>query len=75
MTIDLTDEESAALVRELDRIIKDDRYFLSPRIQTLSAIRDKLKPPAPSPTKPFPLSQPGDGPRAAVAQRRRQRRG
>jgi hypothetical protein len=30
MNIDLTDEETAALLRELDGIIASDRYFLSP---------------------------------------------
>ena len=30
---------------ELDRIIDDDRYPFSPRIRTLTAIRDKLRPP------------------------------
>jgi hypothetical protein len=45
MTLDLSAEESAALLRELDHIIDDDRYFLSPRIRTLAAIRDKLRPP------------------------------
>ena len=41
MNLDLTDEETAALLtaallRELDGIIDVDRYFLSPRIKTLS---------------------------------------
>jgi hypothetical protein len=45
MTPDLTDEEIAALLRELDSIIDDDRYPFSPRIRTLTAIRDKLRPP------------------------------
>jgi hypothetical protein len=31
MRLDLTDDEAAALIRELDRIIQDDRYPLSPR--------------------------------------------
>jgi hypothetical protein len=44
MNLDLTDEESAALIRELDRIIDDDRYPLSPRIMTLKAILAKLRP-------------------------------
>jgi hypothetical protein len=35
MNLDLTDDEKTALEKELDRIIRDDRYFLSPRIQTL----------------------------------------
>ena len=29
MKLDLTDEEAAALLRELDNIIDGDRYFLS----------------------------------------------
>jgi hypothetical protein len=35
MMLDLTDEESAALLRELNNIIENDRYPLSPRIRTL----------------------------------------
>ena len=45
--LDLTDDQVAALLRELDEIIREDRYFLSPRIQALTAIRDQLRPPAP----------------------------
>ena len=44
MNLDLTEEESAALLRELDQIIASDRYFLSPRITTLKAIRSKIRP-------------------------------
>jgi hypothetical protein len=44
MNLDLTDEESAALRRELDGLIDGDRYFLSPRIKTLKAIRAKIRP-------------------------------
>ena len=36
MNPDLTDEETAALLRELDGLIDGDRYFLSERIKTLS---------------------------------------
>ena len=39
MNLYLTDEETAALLRELDGIIDGDRYFLSERIKTLKAIR------------------------------------
>jgi hypothetical protein len=39
MHLDLTDEEAAALLRELDGLINGDRYFLSPRIKMLRAIR------------------------------------
>jgi hypothetical protein len=35
MTLELTDEETAALLGELDRIINGDRYPLSPRIRVL----------------------------------------
>ena len=34
MNLDLTDEETAALLRELDGLIDGDRYFMSPRIKT-----------------------------------------
>jgi len=43
MTLDLTEEETTALLRELDSIIASDRYFLSPRITTLNAIRTKIR--------------------------------
>jgi hypothetical protein len=33
MNFELTDEETAALLRELDDIIDGDRYFLSARIK------------------------------------------
>ena len=45
MNVDLNDEEAAALLAELDRIIDGDRYPFSPRIRTLTAIRHKLRPP------------------------------
>ena len=44
MNLELTDEETAALLRELDRLIDGDRYFLSARINTLKAIRAKIRP-------------------------------
>jgi len=44
MDFDLTDEEAAALLRELDGFIDGDRYFLSTRIKTLKAIRAKIDP-------------------------------
>jgi len=44
MTPDLTDEETTALVRLLSDTINNDRYPLSPRIQTLKAILAKLRP-------------------------------
>lgn len=67
MLLDLTDEEAATLERELDDIIEHDRYFLSPRIQTLKAIRSKIRPeperePAP-PRKPLRAAE-SDGSQA-----------
>jgi hypothetical protein len=44
MNLDLTDEETAALLRELGGLIDGDRYFISPRIKTLRAIRAKISP-------------------------------
>jgi hypothetical protein len=70
MNLDLTDEETAALLAELDRIIRDDRYPLSPRIRTLKAIRAKIKPePARERLPPAPKQY--AAPRATAKQRRR----
>ena len=53
MWIDLSDDETTALLRELDRIVESDRYPFSPRIRTLPAIRAKLSPePAREPATP-----------------------
>jgi hypothetical protein len=41
---DLTDEETAALTRLLRDTIDNDRYPLSPRIQTLRGILAKFRP-------------------------------
>jgi hypothetical protein len=35
MNLELSDEQAALLEKELTAIIENDRYFLSPRIQTL----------------------------------------
>lgn len=68
MTTDLTDEETAALVRLLSDAIDSDRYPLSPRIQTLKAILAKLKPePVREPLPPLKVY----GPPKAIARRRR----
>jgi hypothetical protein len=42
MQLDLTDGEAAALLKELNAIIDNDRYPLSPRIRMLRQIRAKL---------------------------------
>jgi hypothetical protein len=54
MTLDLTDDEAAALLRELNGIIDGDRYFLSDRIKTLKAIRAKIRPEPPHEPLPPP---------------------
>jgi hypothetical protein len=67
MNLDLTEEEAAALLRELDNIIANDRYFLSPRITRLKAIRSKIRPePEREPLPPLKHYEP---PRAGPTQR------
>jgi hypothetical protein len=44
MHLDLSDEETAALVRLLSDTIDRDRYPLSPRILTLKSILSKIEP-------------------------------
>jgi hypothetical protein len=44
MHLELSDEEAAALARELHDIVENDRYPFSPRIRTLRAILAKLRP-------------------------------
>ena len=44
MKLDLTEEQTAFLLGELDRIIDGDRFPLSPRIRTLSEIRAMIGP-------------------------------
>ena len=44
MILEFSDEQAAALERELRRIIDDDRYPLSPRIQVLREIRNMIRP-------------------------------
>jgi hypothetical protein len=43
MNLNLTDEQAATLLK-LNDIIDGDRCFLSPRIQTLKAIRAQIRP-------------------------------
>ena len=69
MNLDLTDEESATLLKELNGLIDGDRYFLSPRIKTLKAIRAKIRPePVREPLPPPPKRY--EPPRATARQRR-----
>ena len=70
MNLELTDEETAALLRELDGLIDGDRYFMSRRTKTLKAIRAKIRPePAREPLPPPP--KPYAPPRATAKQKRR----
>jgi hypothetical protein len=56
---DLTDDEAAALIRELHEIVENDRYPFSPRIQTLRAILAKLRPePVREPLPPLKVFAP-----------------
>ena len=72
MNLDLTNEETAALLKELNGLIDGDRYFLSPRIKMLKAIRAKIRPdPVREPPPPPPKRY--EPPRATVRQRRRGR--
>jgi hypothetical protein len=69
MNFDLTDDETAALVRLLKSTIDADRYPLSPRIQTLKAILDKIRP---EPVRePLPPRKHYEPPRATAGRRRR----
>jgi hypothetical protein len=70
MNLDLTDDETAALLRELDGLIDGDRYFLSERIKTLRAIHAKMRPEPIREPLPSPLQQYAP-PRATAKQRRR----
>jgi hypothetical protein len=66
--IDLSDEQIAALLAELDRIIDGDRCPFSPRIRVLKGIRDRLRPPLVRKPRPQPL--PGYEPPRAGRRRR-----
>jgi hypothetical protein len=69
MQVDLSDEQAAALIRELDRLIDHDRWPFSARIQMLKAIRAKLRP---NPVhEPLPPPKRYEPPRAVLARRRR----
>jgi hypothetical protein len=68
MELDLTDEQTATLLGELDHIIENDRFPLSPRIRTLKEIREKLRPePA---REPLPVPKRYEPPRAGRYRRR-----
>jgi hypothetical protein len=69
MHLDLSDDETAALIREFHDIIESDKFPFSPRIRTLRAILGKLRPePAPEPLPPPKVYAP---PRFILGRRRR----
>jgi hypothetical protein len=70
MTLDLTDDETAALARLLRRTIDEDRYPLSPRLAPLRAMLAKIEPPQARPEPPPPLKA-YDAPSSASRRRRR----
>jgi hypothetical protein len=53
MHLELTDEQTEALIRELSQLINGDRYPLSPRIVALKEILDEML--RPDPARPAPL--------------------
>ena len=68
MTLDLSDHEADALANLLRRTIDDDRYPLSPRVQTLKAVLVKIRPePKREPLPPIKHYEP---PRASAKRRR-----
>ena len=69
MTLDLTEDEAAALTKHLRQAIDNHRYPLAPRLDPLKAILAKLEPPAPKPNSLPPL-KPGMGPTHGQGRRR-----
>ena len=69
MQLDLTDEQTATLLGELDRIIDRDRFPLSPRIQTLKEIRRMIRPE--SAREPLPPQKHYEPPKRGRYARRR----
>ena len=70
MTLDLTDEEAAALRKHLREALDYCRYPFAPRLDPLKSILAKLDPPAPRP-EPLPRLKPGMGPSHGQKRRRR----
>jgi len=66
----LSGDEKLALVAGLKRLIDEDRYPLSPRVQTLTAILARLQPPAPEP-EPLPPRRHYEPPSRGRCSRRR----
>jgi hypothetical protein len=70
MNLELSDEQAATLLGELDNIIDGDRFQFSARVRMLKAIRAKILPePAREPLPPPPKQY--APPRTSAAKRRR----
>ena len=68
MLLDLSDEQAAALERELTAIIDGDRYFLSPRVQMLREILNLIR--AEPKREPLPEPKHYEPPRGGRYRRR-----
>jgi hypothetical protein len=71
-TIDLTDEELAAIAAALRRVIANDRYPRAPRLAPLKAALAKLDPasvPRPAPERPPLPTEPSIGNRRGKVRR------
>jgi hypothetical protein len=66
MNLELSDEETAALTKELHDIVETDRYPFSPRIGTLRGILAKLR--------PEPVREPLPPPKVCASRRATRRR-
>jgi hypothetical protein len=70
--LDLTDEEHAAVVAALRKLINDDKFPLAPRLKPLKSALAKLDPkPLRKPLPPPP--EPGDRPRYGPAAKKSRR--
>jgi hypothetical protein len=74
MTLDLTDDEAAALTKHLRQALDNHRYPLAPRLNPLKSILAKLDPPKPKP-EPLPPLKPGMAPSVGRGRRRGRGRG
>jgi hypothetical protein len=75
MQLELTDEETSALLNLLTETIKNDRYPFSPRVVTLRGILAKFGPMAPAPPPPArPPTEEERDPRRSPRSAQRRRR-
>jgi hypothetical protein len=70
MTLDFSEDELRLLTKLVRRTIEENRFPLSPRLDPLRAILDKLDPPKPRP-EPLPPLKPGMAPTHGQGRRRR----